>query len=134
VTDEQNDRAEVLAQIGQVLEAAKANDLDAIYDHRAVIVAMYAQAMVEFHFEEEQLDWLNELLGAVETDDIASCRRLLAQEETTDTVFLATQFAALMAGFFHHDELLTVVQAIGLEALLKEMERQEGNHGEESEQ
>ena len=123
---EQNELTEVLAQIGQVLDAAKENDLDAIYDHRAAIVSMYAQAMAEFHFEEDQLDWLNELLGAVETDDIAGCRRLLAQEGETDTVFLATQFAALMAGFFHHDELLTVVQAIGLQALLKEMEAGEG--------
>ena len=123
---EQNELTEVLAQIGQVLDAAKENDLDAIYDHRAAIVSMYAQAMAEFHFEEDQLDWLNELLGAVETDDIAGCRRLLAQEGETDTVFLATQFAALMAGFFHHDELLTVVQAIGLQALLKGMQVGEG--------
>jgi hypothetical protein len=122
MTQENNDMEEVLAQIERVLEAAGENDLDAIYDHRAAIVSMYAQAMVEFHFEEQQLEWLNELLGAVETDDIASCRRLLAQEEDTDTVFLASQFAALMAGFFHHDELLTVVQAIGLQALLKGMQ------------
>ena len=33
--------------------------------------------------------------------------------------FLASQFAAVMAGFFHHDECLTVVQAIGLQALLR---------------
>jgi len=118
---ENNDMQEVQAQIDRVLEAAGENDLDAIYDHRAAIVSMYAQAMVEFHFEESQLDWLGELLAAVETDDIASCRRLLDREEDTDTVFLASQFAALMAGFFHHDELLTVVQAIGLAALLREM-------------
>jgi len=122
MTQENNDREELLAQIDRVLEAARENDLDAIYDHRAAIVSMYAQAMVEFHFEESQLDWLNDLLGAVETDDIASCRRLLAQEEDMDTVFLASQFAALMAGFFHHDELLTVAQAIGLQALLKGMQ------------
>lgn len=121
MAEEHDDRVEVLAQIHQVLDAAGANDLDAIYDHRAAIVAMYAQAMAEFHFEEAQLDWLNEILASVEMDDIASCRRLLGQETDTDTLFLATQFAALMAGFFHHDELLTVVQAMGLEALLKAM-------------
>ncbi len=121
MSEDNNDMQELLARIDRVLKAAGENDLDAIYDHRAVIVSMYAQAMVEFHFEEEQLDWLNDLLGAVESDDIAGCRRLLDREEETDTIFLASQFAAVMAGFFHHDELLTVVQAIGLQALIKGM-------------
>jgi hypothetical protein len=122
MTEEHSEMEELLEQINVVLEAAEQSDLDAIYDNRATIVSMYAQAMVEFHFEESQLDWLNDLLGAVETDDIAACRRLLEQEEETDTIFLASQFAAVMAGFFHHDECLTVVQAIGLRALLKGMQ------------
>jgi hypothetical protein len=122
MTEENKDMEELFEQIDVVLDAAEKNDLDAVYDNRAAIVSMYAQAMVEFHFEENQLDWLNELLGAVESDDIAGCRRLLAKEEDTDTVFLATQFAAVMAGFFHHDECLTVLQAIGLQALLKGMQ------------
>ena len=125
MTEENNEMAELLEEIGRVLEAARNNDLDAIYDHRAAIVSMYAQAVVEFHFEESQLEWLNDLLAAVETDDMAACSRLLAQEEDTDTVFLASQFAAMMAGFFHHDECLTVVQAIGLQALLKGMQAEE---------
>jgi hypothetical protein len=124
MTKENSEMEELLEQIGVVLDAAEQNDLDAIYDNRAAIVSMYAQAMVEFHFEESQLDWLNDLLGAVETDDIAACRRLLELEEETDTVFLASQFAAMMAGFFHHDECLTVVQAIGLRALLKGMQNE----------
>jgi hypothetical protein len=123
MTEENEDMEELFEQIDVVLDAAEQNDLDAVYDNRAAIVSMYAQAMVEFHFEEKQLDWLNELVGAVESDDIAACRRLLAQEEDTDTVFLATQFAAVMAGFFHHDECLTVLQAVGLQALLKGMQQ-----------
>lgn len=122
MTQENSEMEELLEQIGLVLEAARQNDFDALYDHRAAIVSMYAQAMVEFHFEERQLEWLNDLLASVETDDIAACRRLLEQEEETDTIFLASQFAAVMAGFFHHDECLTVVQAIGLRALLKGMQ------------
>jgi hypothetical protein len=128
MTDEQQDREAILTQINKVLTAAENNDLDTIYDHRAAIVSMYAQAMVEFHFEERQLDWLNELVGAVEVDDIATCRRLLAAEEDTDVVFLATQFMAVIAGFFHHDECLTVLQALGLEALLRGMQA-EGSEG-----
>ncbi|MBV5318028.1 MAG: hypothetical protein JZU50_09465 [Desulfobulbaceae bacterium] len=123
MTEENREMEELLEEIGKVLAAAESNDLDAIFDHRAAIVSMYAQAMVEFHFEENQLDWLNEILGAVETDDIAACRRLLEQETDNDTIFLATQFAAIMAGFFHHDECLTVLQAIGLQALLKDMQQ-----------
>ncbi len=124
MSEENQEIKDLLEQIEQVLDAAQANDLDTVYDHRAAIVSMYAQAMVEFHFEESQLDWLNDLLGAVETDDIAGCRRLLAEVEDEEMVFLATQFAAVMAGFFHHDECLTVLQAIGLQALLKKI------HGE----
>ena len=124
MSEENQEMQELMQQIEQVLDAAQANDLDAIYDHRAAIVSMYAQAMVEFHFEESQLDWLNDLIGAVETDDIAGCRRLLAMEEDGEIVFLASQFAAVMAGFFHHDECLTVLQAIGLQALLKNMSAQ----------
>lgn len=115
---------EIHAQINTVLDAAEAHDLDGVYDNRAAIVSMYAQAMVEFHFDEGRLDWLNDLLGAVEDDDIAACRRLFAQETDTDTLFLASQFAAVMAGFFHHDECLTVMQALGLQALLKGMENE----------
>lgn len=124
MSEENQEMQELMQQIEQVLDAAEANDLDTIYDHRAAIVSMYAQAMVEFHFEESQLDWLNDLIGAVETDDIAGCRRLLAMEEDGEMVFLASQFAAVMAGFFHHDECLTVLQAIGLQALLKNMSAQ----------
>ena len=110
---------EIFIQIEAVLDAAEASDLDMVYEHRATIVSMYAQAMVEFHFEDRHLDWLNELLAAVEKDDIAVCRRLLSGETDTNLVFLASQFAAVMAGFFHHDECLTVVQALGLQALLR---------------
>ena len=124
MSDEMQEMRELLEQIEKVLDAAEENDLDAIYDHRAAIVSMYAQAMVEFHFEERQLDWLNDPLGAVESDDIAGCRRLLALEEDGEMVFLATQFAAVMAGFFHHDECLTVLQAIGLQALLTKIHQQ----------
>lgn len=124
MSEENQEMQDLLQQIEQVLDAAQANDLDTIYDHRAAIVSMYAQAMVEFHFEESQLDWLNDLIGAVETDDIAGCRRLLAMEADGEMVFLASQFAAVMAGFFHHDECLTVLQAIGLQALLKNMQQQ----------
>ncbi len=119
MSEDNYEMQELLEQIEQVLDAAQANDLDVVYDHRAAIVSMYAQAMVEFHFEESQLDWLNDLLGAVENSDIAGCRRLLAQEDDSEMVFLATQFAAVMAGFFHHDECMTVLQAIGLQALLR---------------
>ena len=121
MAEDNREMEELLEEIGLVLDAAEKNDMDAVYDHRATIISMYAQAMVEFHFEEDQLDWLNEILAAVETDDLAACRRLLAQETDSEVLFLATQFAAVMAGFFHHDECQTVVQAIGLQALLRGM-------------
>ncbi len=125
MTEEPREMLELQQQIDLILEAVTSGDLDTIYDHRATIVSMYAQAMAEFHFEENQLNWLNELLNAVETNDLSLCRRLLEQENDTDIRFLATQFMAVMAGFFHHDECLTLVQAIGLNALLQGMAREE---------
>lgn len=122
MTEEEKEIQALHEQIEAVLDAAEANDLDTVYDNRAAIVSMYAQAMVEFHFDEDKLDWLNEILGAVEDDDIAACRRLFRRESDTDTLFLASQFAAVMAGFFHHDECMSVVQALGLQALLRGMQ------------
>ena len=130
MTEENNSMEDLVEQIGKVLDAAEENDLDGIYDYRATIVSMYAQAMAEFHFQENQLEWLNNILEAVETDNLADCRRLLEQEEDSDTVFLASQFAAVMAGFFHHDECMTVAQALGLQALLRGM-REEDEDDEE---
>jgi hypothetical protein len=124
MTEEPKEMQELQQQINLILEAAATGDQDTIYDHRATIVSMYAQAMAEFHFEEHQLNWLNELLNAVETNDISACRSLLEQENDTDIRFLATQFMAVMAGFFHHDECLTLIQAIGLNALLQGMARE----------
>jgi hypothetical protein len=120
--NESSDRAMVLAQIRKVLTAIETDDLDTVFDHRAAIVSMYAQAVAEFHFEEERLSWLNDLLAAVETNDKASCRALLSRETDAHILFLASQFTALMAGFFHHDELLTMAQAVGLETLLMALE------------
>ncbi|MBM9536621.1 hypothetical protein [Desulfobulbus alkaliphilus] len=125
MSEEQKELQELQQQIELILEAAATDDLDTIYDHRATIVSMYAQAMAEFHFQEDQLSWLNELLGAVETNDMVACHQLLEQESDTDTRFLASQFMAVMAGFFHHDECLTLIQAIGLKALLEGMAEEE---------
>lgn len=125
MTEESREMQDLQHQIDLILEAAATDDQDTIYDHRATIVSMYAQAMAEFHFEEHQLNWLNELLNAVETNDLSACRRLLEQESDMDTRFLATQFMAVMAGFFHHDECLTLIQAIGLDALLQGMAGEE---------
>ena len=127
MTENDKEAEELFEEIEPILEAAENNDLDTIYDHRATIVAMYAQAMVEIHFEEKHLGWLNEIIGAVEADDLAGCRRLLEQEPDTDMVFLASQFAAVMAGYYHHDECMTLVQAVGLQALLKGMGQGKGN-------
>lgn len=122
MSERSKETEDLLEQIGAILDAAENDDLETIYDHRATIVSMYAQAMAEIHFEEARLDWLNDLLAAVESDDLAACRLLLERETDTNLTFLASQFAAVMAGYFHHDECLTVVQAIGLQALLRGME------------
>lgn len=111
---------ELLDEISAILKAADEEDMDALYDYRASIISTYAQAIAEFHFEEDQLEWLNELLQAVEDNDINGCRKVLSKEQDTEFFFLGTQFVTIMAGCFHHDELMTVVQAMGIKALLDE--------------
>ena len=115
---------ELMNEITAVLKAADDKDYDAIYDYRASIISMYAQAMVEFHFKEHQLEWLNDILHATENNQITECRQLLEQATDIDDIFLGSQFASMMAGCFHHDELMTVAQAVGLQALLKTIEQQ----------
>jgi hypothetical protein len=128
--DEQTDEIAVLmAEIAGVIDAAKENNLDALYDYRASIISMYAQAMVEFHFHEEQLEWLNSLLRSVENNDIKECLRQLAIPDNTDDIFLGSQFAAVMAGFFHHDELMTAAQAVGMKAILEAIASQNSPDG-----
>ncbi len=110
--------SDLLTEIDTVLDAGQSGDTDALYDHRASIISMYAQAMAEFHFSEDKLEWLNALLRAVEDNQTNQCLHILQQEQDTEKLFLASQFAAVMAGCYHHDECMTVVQAVGLQALL----------------
>lgn len=117
------DTTGLMEEIDSLLKSAEDGDLDAVYDRRASIVSMFAQAMVEFHFQEEQLEWLSDILRTVEDNNLKKCRSLLEQGSDTDRIFLASQFAAMMAGCFHHDELMTVAQAIGLKALLEAVEQ-----------
>ncbi len=119
MTEQTLDMESLMEDISAVLEAVQNGNLDAVYDYRASIISMYAQAMVEFHFQEQHLEWLNDLLRTVEDNNIVSCLQVLEEADNTDDIFLGAQFAAMMAGFFHHDELMTAVQASGLKALLE---------------
>ncbi len=125
MTEQASEMATLLEEIAAVFNAAEQGDQEEIIEHRATMVSMYAQAMVDFHFIEEDLDWLNDILSAVEQDEIVRCRQLLEQGTDNQMIFLGSQFAAIMAGCYHHDECMTVVQAVGLKALLDEMEREQ---------
>ncbi|WP_028581068.1 hypothetical protein [Desulfogranum japonicum] len=112
---------DLLDEINVVLEAAENDDADTLYDHRASIISIYAQAMAEFHFSEEKLEWLNAILKAVEDNQPRQCLSILEREQDTEVLFLGSQFASVMAGCYHHDECQTAVQAVGLKALLLAM-------------
>lgn len=116
---------DLLKDIDAILKAADDDDMDTMYDYRASIMTTYAQAIAEFHFEEERLGWLNELIHTVEQNDIDGCRKVLAEVNDPETLFLGTQFVSIMAGCFHHDELITVVQAIGIKALIEQVQAEE---------
>ncbi len=118
---------DLLDEISMVLTAAENGDTDTLYDHRASIISIYAQAMAEFHFSEDKLEWLNAILRAVEDNQVEQCLSILEQEQDTEVLFLGSQFASVMAGCYHHDECMTAVQAVGLKALLLAM-KYEQNH------
>ncbi len=119
MTEHTDEMTSLMDEITAVIQAAEKNDLDTLYEHRASIISMYAQAMVEFHFHEEQIEWLNDIVQTVEDNKTNECLEILGQADDTDDIFLGAQFAAMMAGCFHHDELMTAVQAFGMRALLE---------------
>ncbi|MGI6656666.1 MAG: hypothetical protein ACOX5Z_07555 [Desulfobulbus sp.] len=111
--------SELIARIDEMLDAIERDGFEAMEEHRSTLVMMYVQAMVEEWFDADRVDWLNELLAAVQENDLAGCRRVLARGDDPDVVFAAAGLAAMVAGFFHHDECMTVVQGVGLQALLR---------------
>lgn len=117
-----SDLNELLNAIDAVLADAEQGIDEAMHTHRTTILSMFAQAVVEYNFEERQLNWLNDLLESIADDNPAELKRLLEQEEDVDYQFLGSQFAATMAGSYHHDACLTTAQAIGIKALLQHTE------------
>lgn len=117
-----SDLTELLEAIEAVLTDAEVGSEDAMQTHHATLLSTFAQAVVEYHFEERQLNWLNAILDSIANDNPAELKRLLEEEPDTDYVFLGSQFAATMAGSYHHDACLTTAQAVGIKALLQQME------------
>lgn len=117
-----SDLTELNEAIEAVLTDAEAGSEDAMQTHHATLLSTFAQAVVEYHFEERQLNWLNSILDSIADDNPAKLKGLLEEEPDTDYVFLASQFAATMAGSYHHDACMTTAQAVGIKALLQQME------------
>lgn len=117
-----NDVSELLQAVDAVLGAAEEGSEEAMEIHRATLLSTFAQAVVEYHFEERQLNWLNDLLESIADNNPAELKRLLELEEDVDYLFLGAQFAATMAGSYHHDACLTTAQAVGIKVLLQHMQ------------
>lgn len=121
MSESTSDLTELTEAIEAVLTDAETGSDTAMHTHRSTLLTTFAQAMVEYHFEERQLNWLNAILEAIADDNPAELKKLLEEESDADFVFLGSQFAATMAGSYHHDNCLTTAQAVGLNALLQQM-------------
>lgn len=116
-----SDLTELIEAIEAVLTDAETGSDAAMQNHRTTLLSTFAQAVVEYHFEEHKLNWLNAILESIADDNPAELKRLLEEESDADYVFLGSQFAATMAGSYHHDTCLVTAQAVGLNALLQQM-------------
>jgi len=110
-------------EIGQlvetVLEAFARGDEDVVEDNSNAILVNYLEAMRDIHFEESHVEWLNEIIEAVDGETPQQLIAVLEREEDPDYVFLGSQVAVLIAGYRHLDNLVTIAQAVGIKALLQ---------------
>ena len=110
---------EIEQLVETVLAAYSRGDEEAIEDNSSAILVNYLEAMRDIHFEESHLPWLNEIIEAIDGDAPDQLIAVLEKEEDPDYVFLGSQVAVLIAGYRHLDSLVTIAQAVGIRALLK---------------
>jgi hypothetical protein len=106
--------------IDTVLKAQQRNDEEAIEAQATQVLSLYLEALRDFHFEESKVDWLNAILSAIDDRDGAALVGILESEEDDSYRFLGTEVATIFAGFREQFPLMTLAQAVGIQALLDE--------------
>lgn len=110
---------EIEQLVETVLSAHTQGEEEAIEENSSAILINYLEAMRDIHFEESHVEWLNEIIESVDGDAPQQLVAILEREEDPDYVFLGSQVAVLVAGYRHLDNLVTVAQAVGIKALLR---------------
>ena len=105
-----------------VLEAVKENDEGKLFDLSTDVMAVYLEAICDVQFGGESADWLNEIIAAIDDGNTEKMIKVLRQPDDNEEVFLGSQVASLFAGFRQRDAMITVAQAVGIEALLDDMQ------------
>jgi hypothetical protein len=110
---------EIEQLVETVLTAHTRGDEETVEDNSSAILVNYLEAMRDIHFEESHLEWLNEIIEAVDGDAPQQLITVLEKEKDPDYVFLGSQIAVLIAGYRHLDNMVTLAQAVGIKALLQ---------------
>lgn len=104
-----------------VHDAVKENDEGKLFDLSTDVMAVYLEAICDVQFGGEGADWLNEIITTIDDGDTEQMIKVLRQPEDNEDIFLGSQVASLFAGFRQRDAMITVAQAVGIEALLEDM-------------
>lgn len=112
---------ELQGLVKEVHNAARENDENRLFDLSTDVMAVYLDAICDVQFGGEGADWLNEIIAAIDDGDTEEMIRVLRQPQDNEGIFLGSQVASLFAGFRQRDAMITVAQAVGIEALLENM-------------
>ena len=112
---------DVRSLIESVYSANKENDEEKIFDFSADVMSVYLEALSDVHFDGQKTDWLNDMVSVIDEGDSTALIALLKKEADSEDRFIGSQVAALFAGFRQRDSMMTVAQAVGIEALLESM-------------
>lgn len=107
--------------IASVDQARQNEDEEKIFDLATDVMSVYLEALSDVHFGGEKIEWLNDIVMAIDDGDSEKLIAVIEEEEDRDDRFLGSQVAALFAGFRQRDSMITIAQAVGIEALLENM-------------
>lgn len=114
--------AETRKLVADIYRLMEEGDKKRLYEHSAELMSVYLEALNDIYFAGAAVEWLNQLINAIDDDDAQALVTALQQADNADDIFLGSQIASIFAGFRQQDELSVIAQATGLKALLDQME------------
>ena len=115
----------MMEDLGQLIEsvekAYESGDEERVFELSADVMSVYLEALSDILFEGKKVEWLNDLVNAIDEGDNGRMLEVLEQEDDNDERFLGSHVAALFAGFRQRDNMMTLAQVTGIKALLDNM-------------